>query len=77
MTEIEVYVKTVEGRTLKIEITLEEKVSDLKQRIYDKEGLHPDTQNLMYKGTICDDEKTLKDLNIESGDGFHVLRKSK
>mgnify|MGYP000950000408 FL=1 len=74
-TEIEVYVKTIEGRTYKIDIEPEEKITELKKRIYDKEGIHPDSQSLIYKGTVCDDEKTLKDYNVESGGGFHMTKK--
>ena len=76
-TEIDVYVKTVVGRTYKIEISAEDPISELKKRIFDKEGIHPDEQSLIYKGVVCVNEKTLKDYNVESGDGFHVTKKSK
>lgn len=73
-TAIGVYVKTIEGRIHKLEVNTTDKISDLKMKIYDKEGIHPDTQTLMFKGKKCEDDKTLKDYGVEEGEGFHVVK---
>lgn len=70
-----VYVRTLTGRVVNIEITMESTVRDLKRRYHDLEGIPVDQQRLLFSGVQLEDNRTLSSYNIESGGNiFSVLR---
>jgi len=60
-------VQTSEGRTLYISTDLRGTVMDLKDRILDQEGIHPDIQSIWFRGVELDDRKTLVDYGFFLG----------
>ena len=62
---MQIYVKTAQGKTITIDVTLKDTIENLKNKIQDKEGIAPEHQSLTYVGKPLQDGKTLADYNVE------------
>lgn len=60
------FVKTLTGKVTPIEVERTDTISMIKAKIQDKEGHDPDTQRLVYKSKILDDDKTVEESGIEN-----------
>jgi len=65
-------VQTSEGRKLYISVNVHETVMDLKARILDQEGIHPDIQSIGFRGLELDDRKSLIDYGVFQGTTEHI-----
>mmetsp|Transcript_63903 Transcript_63903/g.101712 ORF Transcript_63903/g.101712 Transcript_63903/m.101712 type:complete len:168 (+) Transcript_63903:134-637(+) len=73
-----VFVKTLMGKTLSIELTQGMSIKNLKERIEEKEGIPQKQQKLVFAGRTLDaDSKTMEQCNIENGSELHLILKSK
>ena len=61
---IQVYLKTLTGKTITLRCCLSDTVAVLKSMIYDKEGVPPDQQRLMFHGRLLEDSRSLSECNI-------------
>ncbi|KAI3933299.1 hypothetical protein MKW98_006658 [Papaver atlanticum] len=64
-TEMQIFVKTLVGKTITIDVASTETVESLKLKILDKEGVPVKEQRLIYCGKQLEDEKTIGDYNIQ------------
>jgi len=71
--DIEIYVKTLTGKTITIEVNTADTIFDLKCFIQDKEGIPPDQQRLVYGGNQLEEDATLKDYGIDNGETLHLV----
>ncbi|KAJ5077460.1 polyubiquitin-b [Anaeramoeba ignava] len=63
---MQIFVKTLTGKTITIEINPTDTIEYLKERIYDKEGIPICEQRLIFAGkNLNENEKTVNDYNIE------------
>lgn len=62
--EFQIFVKTLTGKTITLDMKASKTIADVKAMIHDKEGIHPDQQRLVFGTKNMDDDKTLEDLNI-------------
>ena len=62
---MQIYVKTAQGKTITIDVTLKDTIENLKNKIQDKEGIAPENQVLTYDDKPLQDGNTLADYNIE------------
>ncbi len=62
---MQIFVRTLSGKTLTIDIEKSDTIHTLKKRIWDKEGVNPEDQRLLHGGKQLEDTKTLYDYNIQ------------
>ena len=58
---MQLFVKTLTGRTITIEVKPTDTIETLKSKIQDKEGIPPDQQIIIFHGDMLEDSKTLND----------------
>lgn len=70
---MQIFIKTLTEKTITLDVEISDKIDNIKQKIYDKEGINADEQMLVYASKLIENDKTLSDYNIQKDSTLNLM----